>query len=209
MKTILLSIATIFLFSCASENDPNKNTKKGAGIGAAVGAVAGAIVAGDNKQGAVLGGALGAAAGGAYGRKLDKQAEELEKVAETKRTDKGIITKLKGDITFDTGSAKLQNDAENRIKEIADILKKYPENKITVVGHTDSTGSAPFNEELSKDRAQTVKSVLLRNGVDAGAVNTMGVGSQDPIASNSTPEGRSTNRRVELAITMDEQKAAE
>ncbi len=107
MKGLILLISTLFLFSCASENDPNKNTKKGAGIGAAVGAVAGAIVAGDNTKGAVLGGALGAAAGGAYGKKLDEQAKELEKVAETKRTDKGIITKLKGDITFDSGSAKI------------------------------------------------------------------------------------------------------
>ena len=166
-------------------------------------------MAGDNKKGAVLGGALGAATGGVYGKKLDDQAEELEKVAETKRTDKGIVTRLKGDITFDTGSARLKDDAQERVQKIADILKKYPENKITVVGHTDSTGGENINEKLSKDRAQTVKSALLRDGVDPSSVNTLGVGSQDPIASNATSGGRSSNRRVELAITMDEQKAAE
>lgn len=201
------------LISCAStsdgERDEYENTKKNAGIGAAVGAVAGALVAGDNTQGALLGGALGAAAGGAYGNKLDKQAAELEKIAETKRTDQGIVTKLKGDLTFDTGKSTLKGDGQQRIKEMADILKKYPENNITIVGHTDSTGSNQINQQLSQERASSVKNLLVQNGVPSASINAMGVGPTDPIADNSTATGREANRRVELAITMGEQKAAE
>lgn len=174
-----------------------------------MGAVAGALVAGDNTQGALLGGALGAAAGGAYGNKLDKQAAELEKIAETKRTDQGIVTKLKGDLTFDTGKSTLKGDGQQRIKEMADILKKYPENNITIVGHTDSTGSNQINQQLSQERASSVKNLLVQNGVPSASINAMGVGPTDPIADNSTATGREANRRVELAITMGEQKAAE
>lgn len=214
----LMSIAVVIstaiaIVGCASnkegERDEYENTKKGAGIGAAVGAVAGALVAGDNKKGAILGGTLGAAAGGVYGNKLDKQAEELEEIAETRRTDQGIITKLKGDLTFKTGESTLKGNGRDQVKKMADILKKYPENNITIVGHTDATGPASLNKRLSKERALQVKELLVQNGVQPRNVNTMGVGSQDPIAANTTPQGREANRRVELAITMGEQKAAE
>lgn len=214
MKLIsLIALISLFLFSCAStkegERDEYAETKQKAGIGAAAGAIAGALLSKDKAKGAAIGGALGAAAGGAYGRQLDKQAAELEKIAETKRTDQGIITKLKGDLTFDTGAASLKNDGQSRVSEMANILKKYPENKITIIGHTDSTGSSTFNDKLSKERALSVKNQLIKSGVPATSIQTMGAGQKDPIASNSTSEGREANRRVELAITMGEPKAAE
>ncbi|MBC75619.1 MAG: hypothetical protein CME64_06350 [Halobacteriovoraceae bacterium] len=211
MKNFLGFAIIVALSGCAStgeQKDENINTKKGAGIGAAVGAVAGSIVSGDKKKGAVIGGVLGGIAGGAYGKKLDEQAKELEEVAETKRTDQGIITKLKGDITFKTGKSEVRPEAKQRLQRMADILKKYPENQITVIGHTDSTGPEPVNEELSKERAQEVKQILVSNGVPIESVNTMGVASSDPIASNQTKQGRAANRRVELAITMDETESS-
>ena len=208
MKNLFsLMVTSLLVLGCASnegERDEYGKTKKGAGIGAAIGAVAGAIVAKDKKQGAILGGVVGGIAGGAYGKKLDKQAKELEEVAETQRTDQGIITKLKGDITFETGKANVRNTAEERIQKMADILKKYPENRITVIGHTDSTGSDYINKDLSENRAESVKDLLVRNGVSRSSIVTMGVADRDPVATNNTMEGRQANRRVELAITMGE-----
>ncbi len=207
MKKLLCFAIAIAISSCATtegQKDERVNTKKGAGIGAAVGAVAGSIVSKDKKKGAVIGGVLGGIAGGAYGNELDKQAKELEEIAETQRTDQGIITKLKGDITFKTGKSQVRPEATERLKEMADVLKKYPENNITVIGHTDATGSEPINEKLSKERAMTVKKILVSNGVPAQSINTLGVASTDPIDTNKTTEGRAANRRVELAITMDD-----
>lgn len=209
MKNLLLITLLLSLVSCATQEgefDGNRNTKKSAGIGAFVGAVAGAMLSKDKKTGLLIGGAVGAAAGGLYGKKLDKQARELNEIAETKRTDKGIITKLKGDITFKTGKSSVKPDANDRLKQMANILKKYPENRITIFGHTDSTGSAAVNSRLSMQRADTVKEILVAQGVPKSSIMTKGLGSKDPIASNNNKEGRAENRRVELAITMPEAK---
>lgn len=140
----------------------------------------------------------------AIGKRLDKQAEELNEIAETTRTEKGLITKLKGDITFDTGEATLGPDALERIRKIGLILKNYPEDQITVEGHTDSTGPRQFNEQLSKERALAIKDVLTNAGVPAKNITTVGLGPSAPIASNATSEGRAANRRVELNVQVDE-----
>ncbi|MBD65399.1 MAG: hypothetical protein CME62_09335 [Halobacteriovoraceae bacterium] len=208
MKKILMMLLVIALAGCASHNedgvDEHKNTKSGAALGGFVGAVAGGLLSKGDKKAAAAGAAVGAVAGGLYGKKLDKQAEELREVAETRRTDQGIVTKLKGDITFETGKAQVTSEAQKRLRKMADILKKYPENNITVLGHTDSTGTTRINEKLSERRAESVKSILVNNGVNAKNIKTMGLAAKDPIADNSTASGRAENRRVEMAITMGE-----
>ncbi len=149
-KTIYLAISILFLLlSCASEN---KNTARGAAIGAGAGALAGAIMgnqSGSREKGAVIGGAFGGAIGSVIGNRMDKQAKELERVAETKRTAEGLITKLKSDILFDTGKAEVKDDAKDNLKEIAEIMHKYPENVLTIKGYTDAVGSDQANEILS------------------------------------------------------------
>ena len=182
----------------------------GAGIGAAAGAAAGAIIghqSGNRGKGAAIGAALGGGVGAAYGYKLDKQAKELEQYAETKRTEDGIVTKLKGDITFPTGSPTVKSTAQTNIAKISGILKKYPQNRITVVGHTDSTGSDSRNQELSEQRARAVKAIMVTKGVPAKHISTVGAGESSPVADNSTKSGRAQNRRVELQITMEEEGA--
>lgn len=208
MKILLVSVMVISFIGCATngERDERANTKKGAGIGAAVGALAGALLSKDKKQGAILGGVLGGLAGGTYGSRLDKQANELAEIAETRRTDHGIVTKLKGDITFKTGAANVKNTAEERIAQMANVLKKYPENKITIIGHTDATGSKSVNKMLSEKRAMSVKNLLVQDGVPSKSIKTVGAADTDPIASNKTVDGRQANRRVELAITMEDPK---
>lgn len=206
MKRIILCLLSLTLFNCASEN---KNTAMGAGIGVAAGAAVGAIIGhqtGNRAAGAAVGAAFGGAIGGAVGHRMDKQAKELAKIAETKRTDQGLITKLKSDILFDTGKSDLKTSAQDNLKQMAAIMKKYPENVLTVKGHTDNTGSMKINEELSKRRADAVKQVLIGNGIPSDTVSTVGLGPSVPIADNTSEMGRKQNRRVEIEITVDQSK---
>ena len=210
MKSALLTLTIVATMAvgCAS-TDENKNLKKGAGIGAGAGAVLGAVVGnqfGDSTKGAVIGGVLGAGVGGHIGNRMDKQAKELAQVAETKRTEEGIVTKLKSDILFDTGKAELKGQAKDNLKQMADIMKKYPENVLTVNGHTDNTGGAKVNEALSKQRAEVVRQTLVASGLPADTVKSKGWGPGKPIATNDTAAGRQQNRRVEIEITVDPSK---
>lgn len=210
MKLILkLSLICTFILSNMACESAGKKTAVGAGIGAAAGAVLGSVVGqqhGDKKKGALIGAALGAALGGTIGNRLDKQAKELEKIAETKRTEQGIITKLKSDILFDTGKSELKPAAKTNITQLANILKKYPENVITVKGYTDSQGSDSVNKTLSEKRAMAVREYLAKGGVPNDTLSTLGMGKENPVADNKTADGRSKNRRVEIEITVDESK---
>src|SRR5688572_4338900 len=133
----LALVLTLFVVTgCVS---PGKRTAVGGVGGAAAGAATGAAIgaaAGDAGKGAWIGAVTGAVLGTAIGNKLDKQARELEAIAETKRTENGIITTLKDNILFDTGKAVLKPGARDNINQISDIIKKYPEDHVIVVGHT-------------------------------------------------------------------------
>ena len=210
MKKILLlaTVAVLALSGCETMKE-NPNTAKGLGIGGAAGGALGAIIGrnnGDTGKGAVIGAAAGAAIGGLIGRRMDNQAKELAKVAETKRTEQGLVSKLKSDILFETGKAELKAKAKTDLAEMAGIMKKYPENVLTVHGYTDSTGSAQVNDALSQKRAEAVKNTLVMNGLPAGTVTAMGMGPANPVADNTTSVGRQQNRRVEVEVTVDESK---
>lgn len=202
----LSALISALVMGCASEN---KNTVAGAGIGAAAGAVVGGIIGhqtGNRDSGALIGAAIGGTIGGVAGHRMDKQAKELEKIAETKRTDQGLVTKLKSDILFDTGKSDLKPAAQANLKQMADIMKKYPENILTVQGFTDNTGSQKVNEELSRKRAEAVKGALIANGMPAATISVQGMGPANPVADNKTADGRMKNRRVEIQVTVDESK---
>jgi outer membrane protein OmpA-like peptidoglycan-associated protein len=186
------------LAACAT---PGERTAVGAGGGAAVGAGVGALAGG--WKGALIGAAAGGVVGGAVGNYLDKQAQELKQVAaNTKRTEDGILVDLKSKLLFTTDSAVLKAEAVEQIAKLGDILVKYPDDRIRVQGHTDSTGSAAHNEELSVRRAQAVRDVLLSRGVKQQQMLVEGVGESRPIADNATASGRAQNRRVELHIDV-------
>lgn len=209
MKKQLVLSAVALSLATAGCTSPGKKTAIGAGVGVAAGAAVGAVIghqSGNRGQGALIGAALGGALGGVIGNRLDKQAKELEQIAETRRTDQGIITKLKSDILFDTGKADLKPAATANITKMAEILKKYPENVLTIKGYTDDTGSAKVNQELSEKRANAVKSQLIAGGVPAATVSVVGMGPQNPVVPNSSKENRAQNRRVEIEITVDESK---
>jgi outer membrane protein OmpA-like peptidoglycan-associated protein len=180
---------------------PGKRTATGAAAGAIVGGAAGGLISEDFK-GAAIGAGVGAAAGGAVGNYLDKRARELEKLAETQKTEHGLLLNLRNDLLFETDSAVLSEDAIARVSRIGDILAKYPEDRLRIEGHTDSRGTAAYNEELSLRRAEAVARVLSSRGVAPSQILVLGMGEEQPVASNGDPAGRSANRRVQLHISM-------
>jgi outer membrane protein OmpA-like peptidoglycan-associated protein len=209
MRIQTVAILVAAAFAVAGCESAGTKTAEGAGIGAVAGGVAGAIIGhqtGNRGKGALIGAALGGSVGGLVGNRMDKQAKELQKIAETKRTEQGLITKLKSDILFDSGKAGLKPQAGTNLDQMAAILKKYPENVITIKGYTDSTGSAKINKELSEKRAQSVKEELVKGGVPGNTISVVGMGPDNPVSDNKTAAGRAQNRRVEVEITADESK---
>ncbi len=205
--SLLLSISLLspVLFSACAASKPGKRTAIGTGVGAAAGAGAGAAIGamtGDVKKGAAIGAAAGAVLGGGFGYHLDQQAKELAEVAETKRTEEGIITTLKNNILFDSNSATLKPEAMDAIGQLSDIIKKYPEDYVIVAGYTDEVGSAAHNQQLSEQRAKTVRLAMISKGVPAQSAEAVGMGESNPVGDNKTEAGRAKNRRVELQITM-------
>jgi outer membrane protein OmpA-like peptidoglycan-associated protein len=180
---------------------PGKRTATGAAAGAIVGGAAGGLISEDFK-GAAIGAGVGAAAGGAVGNYLDKRARELEQLAETQKTEHGLLLNLRSELLFETDSAVLTEDAIARVSRIGDILAKYPEDRIRIEGHTDSRGPTSYNEELSLRRAEAVARVLSSRGVAPNQVLVLGMGEEQPVASNDNPAGRSANRRVQLHIAV-------
>lgn len=195
--TAALAALTILAAGCATAG---KRTAIGTGAGAAVGAGVGALAGG--KKGALIGLGVGALAGGSVGLYLDKQAKELEQVAETKRTENGILVNMKNDILFDVGSADLKAEAVTQLVQVGDIMAKYADNRVRIEGHTDATGSTDSNQKLSERRAAAVKTVLVSRGVREEQVTVLGLGEKNPVADNASAEGRAKNRRVNLVIDV-------
>ena len=197
-STRVIALATLVtLIGCGTAG---KRTAIGGGAGAALGAGIGALAGG--KKGALIGAGVGALAGGSVGLYLDKQHKELEKIAETKRTENGILVNMKNDILFDTNSADLKGEAVTQLTQVGDVLAKYADDRIRIEGHTDSSGSDSLNETLSRKRADSVRTVLVSRGVREEQITVVGNGETKPIADNNTKEGRAKNRRVELHIDV-------
>jgi len=188
---------------CESMNRPPKGAVTGATVGAGMGAPIG-NQRGSVTGGALIGGAVGALSGGLIGNYMDRQAAEMERVADAKRTGDGIIVTMRDKILFDADSAAIKPGAVTSLDQLASVLNKYPNTTITVAGHTDNTGRSDHNVKLSERRAYSVKFALSDRGVSSSRIAAMGLGAESPIASNATPDGRAENRRVELHIVPDE-----
>ncbi|MFT7059281.1 MAG: outer membrane protein OmpA-like peptidoglycan-associated protein [Pseudorhodobacter sp.] len=191
---------------CVPVTEDNRRTQTGAVTGALIGGAIGATRRGDNKVAeTVIGAGLGALIGGAIGSSLDKQAAELRNSIGNDRvsitnTGSELIVNLPQDILFASDSATLRGDLTQDLQAVARSLLNYPDTTVQVVGHTDNTGSASYNQDLSQRRAFSVSDVLRNNGVPGGRIVAFGRGEDQPIASNLSEAGRSQNRRVEIII---------
>ncbi|MDG3042843.1 OmpA family protein [Roseicyclus marinus] len=183
-----------------------ERTQSGAIIGGMLGAAAGAFGNdSDPGMGAIVGGAAGALAGGAIGAALDRQARDLRGSLASDdirivNTGEELVVTMPEGILFDIDSAAIRASLQSDLRALARNLQQYPDTTVDVIGHTDNTGSAGYNQDLSARRAQAVAGVLLEQGVSPGRVRAFGRGEDEPVASNLTPEGRAQNRRVEVVI---------
>jgi outer membrane protein OmpA-like peptidoglycan-associated protein len=197
MKQVTLIVLIVALASCAT---PGKDTAIGAGGGALVGAGIGGIAGG--WEGAAIGALAGGLVGGAIGNYLDKQQQELQQVAETRRTENGILVNLRSSLAFSKESAVVRPEAVEQLAQLGDILAKYPEDRIRIRGFTDPSGSPAHDEELSLRRAEAVRDILASRGVASRQMLVEGAGAAHPVSDNSTANGRATNRRVEIYIDV-------
>ncbi len=186
-------------------------TTKGGVIGAGGGAVLGGLIGnrmGNTAAGAIIGAAVGGASGAVIGRRMDKQAEELEKSmenAKVERVGEGIRVNFDSGILFAVNSAELSGAAKKDIEKLAQTLKQYSGTNVIVEGHTDNTGSYELNQRLSERRAESVAAYARSLGVEGARLQAKGYSFDQPIADNTTVDGRQQNRRVEIIIVANEE----
>ncbi len=228
----MLCVGSLIPTGCSSvKNAWNgmSQTGQGAAAGGAAGAAAGAgigAILGGGKGtwiGALIGGALGAGTGALVGNQMDRQRKALEQelasVRELAQKDStysvetvkdsndldAIKLVLGSSVLFKTNSSTLSATAQAALSRVAYNLKQFPESDVTIAGFTDNTGTKQVNDRLSLLRAQSVMNYLESQGIPASRLKAIGEGSNNPIASNATAEGRAQNRRVELYITASRQ----
>jgi outer membrane protein OmpA-like peptidoglycan-associated protein len=129
--------------------------------------------------------------------------EQLNRVLDTKDTPRGLVVNM-ADVLFDTGKYELRPEAREKLAKLSGVLALHPDLQLEVEGHTDSTGSQELNQSLSEQRAQTVARYLVEQGVPGRSVKSTGLGDSQPIADNSTNDGRQKNRRVEIIVSGEE-----
>ncbi len=127
----------------------------------------------------------------------------LSTVAETTDTARGLIVNLAG-VLFDINKASLKPESQLKLAKLGGILMVFPDLKLSIEGHTDSTGSEDWNFKLSTERARTVYEFLLGQGVSLDRMRYQGFGSSRPVAPNDTEENRAKNRRVEVIVLREE-----
>ena len=215
IKYIVIALMAVAIASCGAVKNSN-NQQRGTAIGAAGGTILGLIIGnnvgdGDNQtEGAVIGAVVGGVAGNIIGRRMDKQAQEISQElpgAEVERVGEGIV------VTFDEGSgvrfatnqATLNAGSKATLDKLTDIMTKYPGTEVLVAGHTDNTGAAEYNMDLSKRRAQSVVDYLATHNISRDRIAMTYSGENDPRSTNETPEGRAENRRVEIGIVAGEE----
>jgi outer membrane protein OmpA-like peptidoglycan-associated protein len=210
-RSIALATAMTLALAGCQTTDPytgeqkTGNTAKGAGIGAVGGAIAGAIFGGSRKS-VLIGAGLGALAGGAAGNYMDRQEAKLRAQLQNTgvsvtRVDDSIILNMPGNVTFATNSSNISADFYAVLDSVTLVINEFEKTYVDVAGHTDSTGSQDYNQQLSVARASSVARYLESQKVLPQRVLTSGMGQNSPIASNGTPEGRALNRRVEIRLT--------
>jgi len=192
----------------------NKQTYQGAGLGAIVGAAAGALSgkgSTDRRQKAMIGLAAGGLVGGGYGAYMDEQEAQFRKSLSGKginiqRVGDQLTLTMPSNITFDSNSSAVKSGFTYTLRDVSDVLNQYSQTSINIIGHTDSSGAADYNQNLSEDRANAVANALRSNGIAGQRLYVIGAGEDQPIASNESESGKAANRRVEIKISPVQQK---
>ena len=214
-RIIALTAAAVLAISslsaCESMDEGQRRTATGAGVGAAAGAAIGAIGNDSNRgrgaaAGAAIGAAVGALGGYVWNKRMESQQKQIQQATQgtgvevTRTADNRLQIVVPSDIAFDSGQAVIKPNFRTSLDNFAQSLQQNPSSTITIIGHTDSTGSPAVNEPLSLQRADATRDYLVSRGVAANRFSIDGRGSREPVASNDTEAGRARNRRVEIFL---------
>jgi outer membrane protein OmpA-like peptidoglycan-associated protein len=216
-RVIAATAALALVAACADDPEQPRTIGRGTAIGLAAGVATGAVLgnvlaaSGRAAAGTAIGAAIGAALGGGAGFAMDRQRRDFERQLAEERAENAVqieqlrddvlLLTLDSEIQFATSSAAVKPGFERTLTKVANVIQRHPGMQITVIGHTDSTGSDAYNQRLSERRAEAVRERLVAGGVAADQLATVGRGSLEPRADNATAEGRAANRRVEMVLT--------
>ena len=220
-KIAVFSIAftiVVSLTNCEATKNAN-NKQKGATIGATAGALLGAIIGNNvgsknSKLGALIGGVIGGGAGVLIGKKMDDQAKKIETEipgAKVERVDNGIVITFdeNSGVYFDTNKSNINVKSQATLNKLAGVFAEFLDTNILVIGHTDSAGNEEYNMTLSQKRALSVTNYLVNKGLQSSRFTTQWFGETQPKYDNTTAEGRTKNRRVNVAIVPNEKMVAQ
>jgi len=218
MRTpLLVSVVAVSfaLGGCADMSPTQRGTATGGGIGAGLGAILGATTGGGGggrtATGAVLGGAAGAVIGNIWSSKMENQKRQMEQATQgtgvqvSQTPDNRLKLEIPSDISFETNRADIQPNFRPVLDRFAATLADNPYTVVTIIGHTDNTGSDAINDPLSVSRAAHTRDYLVGRGIAAPRFIVEGRGSHEPIVANDSAANRARNRRVEIFVA--EQRA--
>lgn len=211
MNKLIVSLGAIAfglsaLSGCANMTETQKNTGTGAAIGAVAGAVIGGATGSRAGTGAAIGAAVGAGGGYLWSKHMEEQKVAMEQatqgtgVSVSQTADNRLKLDIPSDVSFDTGRYDIKPNLRPILDRFATTLNQNPVTTVTIIGHTDSTGTDAINNPLSVNRAASTRDYLVARGVATNRIVINGQGSREPIASNNTVEGRAKNRRVEIFV---------
>lgn len=213
IRKVTAALAALVLITGCTTVDPvtgereTNRTGTGAILGAIIGAGAGTLAGGDDRRNAMIGAGVGALAGAAIGNYMDRTYQNLrERLAGTgvgvERVSQSQIRLIfPADLTFDFNRDTVKSQFTGTLRDTGNVLRTYDQTTVDVIGHADSVGSDEYNMDLSQRRAGNVAQLIESGGVAHYRLLTTGRGESQPIASNSTDEGRARNRRVEVYIS--------
>jgi len=214
IATAIMICAALVLAACQTKDpytgeEKTSHATRGAVLGGLLGAGIGALTntssGNQAAKNALIGAGIGALAGAAIGDYMDKEEAELRHrlraagVSVQRRGDR-IVLIMESDVTFAVDDDRVKPQFYQVLDAVAEVLVEYDRTTLEVSGHTDSTGAADYNRDLSERRAHAVARVLAENGVTPQRMYVIGLGKTQPIASNGTAGGRAKNRRVEIQI---------
>lgn len=205
-----VTVLALAASGCADMNQTQRGTATGAGIGAGLGALLGSATGGGGGdravKGAVIGGAAGALIGNVWSKRMEQQKQQMEQatrgtgVQVSQTQDNRLKLEIPSDVSFDTGRADIKPNFRPVLERFASTLNDNPASTVTIIGHTDNTGSDAINQPLSVERAAHTRDFLTARGVAPNRIVVDGRGEREPIASNNDPAGRARNRRVEIYV---------
>lgn len=196
--------SALALGACESMSERQKGTATGAGVGAVAGAVIGKTTGGSAGTSAAIGGVLGAVAGNLWSKRMEDKREAMTQATAgtgidvVRTTDNQIMVNVPSDFSFDIGRSEIKPAMRPVLDQFAHNLDANM--RVSIVGHTDSTGSDAINRPLSMDRAQSVRDYLSYRGVSPARVDVSGRGASEPVADNGSEMGRAQNRRVQIFL---------